>query len=50
MGASRRYCGSIAEVRVNEEQVASLLPQREFLINLIQQPEPSDTEAGETRV
>jgi hypothetical protein len=48
--ASRRYYGSTAEVSANEEQVASLSPQREFLISLIQQPEPSGSEAGESRV
>jgi hypothetical protein len=32
---------------VFEEQVANLLPQHFFRISLIQQPEPSGSEAGE---
>jgi hypothetical protein len=48
-GASRHYYGSITEVSTNEEQVASLFSQREFRICMIQQPEPSGSEAGELR-
>jgi hypothetical protein len=45
-----RVQAAIFEVSANEGQVASLLPQREFRISLIQQPEPSGREAGESRV
>jgi hypothetical protein len=48
--ASRRYYDFIVEVSANEEQVASLLPQRQYRISLIQQPEPSGSEAREPRV
>jgi hypothetical protein len=50
MGASHHYNSSIAEVSVNEKQVASLLPPRKFQIILIQQSEPSGSEAGESQV
>jgi hypothetical protein len=44
-----RY-GSLAEGSAFEEQVANLLPQQNFWISLIQQPEPSGSEARESRV